>query len=167
LIHSFAEGFARPDRLLMHVNRFLVRERIEQGFVTAFAAVVDPRERSLAYACAGHPPPRIKMARRDSDVRSLPLEASPPLGILTDYRIAQSHARFGAGDTLVLYTDGVIESFNARREMFGIERFDAAIREADGGSANVIDRITADMRQHAGDRPPADDQTILAIRFTP
>lgn len=79
---------------------------------TAFKAVVDTSRRLITYTSAGHPPPVL--SRADGTIVLLDEATDPPLGVLTDVA-ADRHPRpeatvsYQPGDTLVLYTDGLIE----------------------------------------------------------
>jgi sigma-B regulation protein RsbU (phosphoserine phosphatase) len=72
--------------------------------------------------------------------------------------------RFGPGDLLLLYTDGVVEARDANRQFFGVPRLiEAASLKADNAAAireNVLDAVT----RHVGARPFDDDLTILVAR---
>ncbi|MGY0068384.1 SpoIIE family protein phosphatase [Streptomyces sp. QTS137] len=75
---------------------------------TAAKAVVDTRRQHLTYTSAGHPPPFL--ARPDGTVVLLDQATDPPLGVLTDPAPRpQATVSYTPGDTLVLYTDGLIE----------------------------------------------------------
>ncbi|MFI9470115.1 PP2C family protein-serine/threonine phosphatase [Streptomyces sp. NPDC052492] len=75
---------------------------------TAAKAVVDTRGRRITYTCAGHPPPLL--GSPDGTVLLLDQATDPPLGILTERTPRpQATVDYLPGDTLVLYTDGLIE----------------------------------------------------------
>ncbi|MFE9920513.1 PP2C family protein-serine/threonine phosphatase [Streptomyces sp. NPDC005774] len=76
---------------------------------TAAKAVVDTRHQRITYTSAGHPPPLL--ARPDGTVVLLDEATDPPLGVLTDLSTPRPQATvpYTPGDTLVLYTDGLIE----------------------------------------------------------
>jgi sigma-B regulation protein RsbU (phosphoserine phosphatase) len=77
------------------------------------------------------------------------------------------------GDNLILYTDGVVESLNARREMFGFERFhdtliQCATSSSESRSSNrpqaIVEEILKAVRRFGGLAEQSDDVTILAIQ---
>ena len=66
---------------------------------------------------------------------------------------------------LLLYSDGIPEAMNPAREQFGEERLIALLKaHGDGSPRALIDAITNAVTQHAGDAPPSDDMTLLAVR---
>ncbi|MEU2875857.1 SpoIIE family protein phosphatase [Streptomyces sp. NPDC007070] len=109
---------------------------------TAVKAVVDTRRRRITYTSAGHPPPAL--ARRDGAVVLLDEATGPPLGVpAQDDPRPQATVPYTPGDSLVLYTDGLIE----RRG----EDIDAGLR-----------RLTDTLARHAHLGPDALADTLLA-----
>ena len=165
IVHAYPD-YERvcADRLLAHLNEQFVRKHLDHNFVTAFCADYDPKARLLQYACAGHYPPRIKKPGHGSPVTPLPIHSGLPLGIDDDSCVQQESITLEPGDTLVLFTDGIIESFNHRREMFGTEGLDAAMHSCSGEPKCIIESISRALAEHEGGIKPADDQTIVAVK---
>jgi len=165
IVHAYPEyEQAHSDHLLAHLNEQFVRKNLDHNFVTAFCAGYDPKTHVLKYACAGHYPPRIKKPGEGSEVRPIAVHSGLPLGISDDSCVQQESLVLEQGDTLVLFTDGIIESFSREREMFGTAGLDAAIYACSGDPNCIIDSITRALKDHEGGRRPADDQTIVAIK---
>ena len=81
-----------------------------------------------------------------------------------DGAVVDTDARLFAGDVLLLYTDGITEAMNAKREMFGIERLSKALHSARAGTARAIrDSILAEVTQWM-DRQ-FDDFTLVVARY--
>ncbi|HZW10568.1 MAG TPA: PP2C family protein-serine/threonine phosphatase [Phycisphaerales bacterium] len=163
ILHSYEGPDFAPAAVLRFANRRLASSRIDSTFVTAFFGVYDPRTGRLTYARAGHNPPRLK--RGDSG-EVLPVDDAPglPLGITDDYQVETSAFELRERDTLVLYTDGVTEAFNAAREQFGIAGLDAALHGCSGDPECVVDSVHKALYRHTGSLSRDDDQTIVAIR---
>jgi hypothetical protein len=143
-----------PGRALEHLDRFA---RDVEGAGASTAACVDVHaDGTIAYACAGHPPPLL--APRDGPPRYLLDGRGTPLGMGL-YRLAEGVAPFARDDVLLLFTDGVVEH-RGRGIDVGLER----LREVVGGCAGrpleeLLDAVVTDM-------PPgtADDRALLAVR---
>lgn len=168
LVHSrkVNPAQASPAKLLEFINAHLVTERLGAAFVTAFASIYNPADRSLKYACAGHYPPRVKSEGANAPVRELPMNASIPLGInAKNYKVADHTVQLEIGDTLILFTDGVIESFNPNKEMFGMQKLDETILTCSGKPDCVIGSLEAALLTHESGQRPADDQTIVAMKI--
>jgi phosphoserine phosphatase RsbU/P len=168
IAHAQPGTHAPPPVLLNYLNDLLTRFYTRSGtFVTAFYAVYDPATRKLVYSRAGHNPPRLV---RNQRVVSLGESSGLPLGVMDDQHYDQSTVELQAGDLVLLYTDGITEAFApttvaGTRELFGVERLDRVLLGNCGKSAQVcIDRIRAEVALFSENRPPVDDQTLIAIR---
>lgn len=165
ILHGYEGQRTGPEDILEYANRRLVRAQLEGMFVTAFLAVYDPQTRELAYARSGHNPPRLR--RRSGHVVQIDSDGVPPLGLFDDgYRPARETLALEPGETLILYTDGITEAFNHRREMFGTAGLDAAIAVSDGSPDGVIEAIHGLLFEHTQERTRSDDQTIVVLRAT-
>jgi serine phosphatase RsbU (regulator of sigma subunit) len=81
-----------------------------------------------------------------------------------DGAVVDTEARLFAGDVLLLYTDGITEATNAKREMYGIERLAEALRDARSGSARAIrDRILGEVSDFMDTQ--FDDLTLVVARY--
>jgi sigma-B regulation protein RsbU (phosphoserine phosphatase) len=173
ITHAIAHGqtgtHTPPDVLLDYLNRQLVRSYTTNGtFVTAFYAVLDPTARTLTYSTAGHNPPRL--VRANGQIVPLDRDGALPLGIMADQSYGPSTVTLEPGDLLLLYTDGITETFAAprgtdERELFGIERLDRLLRDCGKCDAGeCIERVRSAVAAFSENAPPTDDQTLIAIR---
>ena len=109
-LRAFAATSSDVAWILTRVNRALEPDLERGDFVTLLLARLDPKRRSLEYANAGHLPPGYLMGRDGTVVATLPA-TGPPLGVLPDFEYAAGDAlAVGAGQLLLLMTDGVTES---------------------------------------------------------
>jgi len=149
-----------PGAVLTRMNRALYG-RFELAYVTAVFAYIDPAARTLTYASAGHPSPLL--LRRNGRVEPLE-ERGIVLGVLPDATYASAVVPdVGAGDRLLLYTDGITEAAAPDDEFFGDRQFErllASSRELQ------VDRFVASLvrapRQWVGVRFN-DDVTVVAV----
>lgn len=153
-----------PSAVLKFANDRLCASRMDGTFVTAVFAVYDPRTRELTHASAGHPSPRL-IDTNSRTVRSLKSDGGPPIGIAPDFVCRSGREVLAPGQSLVLYTDGVIEAFDSAREMFGDERLDAALSALDPGAdpGAVIDAVHRAVFAHTGRLSREDDQTLVVL----
>jgi phosphoserine phosphatase RsbU/P len=165
ILHAYTGSGRTPDAVLAYANRKLFEAGIEGSFVTAFFAVYDPRSASVTYARSGHNPPLLKDGRT-GEIRHLDGDGGLPLGIFEPYEIGSETIRLRPNDTLILYTDGITEAFSAAREMFGPERLDVALTKCSGAPDCVVDSVHSALYQHTGSRTRADDQTLVAVRYS-
>lgn len=153
-----------PGELLSVLNDALMDVVRPGQFATAFLAVYDTAASSLTYASAGHNPPRL--LRRSTD-QVMPLQVEPglPLAIDSPYEAYEACLRVMPGDRVVLYTDGITETFNQAGEMFGADGLDSALRCCSHTPQNLVRAIRESVVEFAGGAAPEDDRTLLAIAF--
>jgi PAS domain S-box-containing protein len=154
-----------PARVLATVNSAVARQTTEEQFCTAVAARVRPLDNQVIVwiSVAGHPSPVI--LRADGSLQWI-RAAGALLGVFEDAELAEDEIRLAAGDTLILYTDGVTEERGDAERTFGEEGLAAVLREAAGATAeDIVDRIERAVLAH-GSGEPKDDIAILAVRAT-
>jgi hypothetical protein len=131
-LETSVEAGATPAALCTRLNHFVARHAGSGRYVTFFAMRLDVRAGRLAYCNAGHNPPILLRANG----AVLRLEGGGPvLGVFPDRAFEERELPLYARDRLVLYTDGVSESWNAAGDEFGDERIVAAA--GDGGWAGA------------------------------
>jgi phosphoserine phosphatase RsbU/P len=163
IIHAY-NGPLEPDAVVRYANTRLLYAGIEGTFVTALLGVYDPEACTLTYARSGHNPPILKDGRTGA-VTFLDGGGGLPLGVFEPYEITSETITLKPNDTLVLYTDGITEAMDSRRDMFGPERLDAALTECSGAPDCVVDSVHSALFKHTGAMTRRDEQTLVAIRF--
>jgi len=153
-------GF-RGEILLEKMNRYLVANTPENKMVTLFFAELDTTTGDLSYINAGHNSPLI--LRADGAVQSLDSN-SLVLGLLPQASFVTDHARFQAGDRLLVYTDGIVEASNKHDEEFGEERLrNLALKERKLPAAKFQEELYAKVLAFCEPRAPIDDMTIMIL----
>jgi len=141
------------------VNRALCRTGGRRSFMTLFCGVLEPDSGHLSFVCAGHPFPFLRQA--DGSITELGTGALP-LGIRVDHELELHEAIIAPGNTLLLYTDGVVETLDAAGESFGFDRLEKGL--APGGSSEAIhDRVLRELDRFRGDEPVHDDRSLVVI----
>ncbi len=162
IVRALAYVEPEPGLVLQRASNALVRQLGESEFVTAAFGVLDTTDGSARIAIFGHPDPLV--AGRD-EIRPPDGMRCPPLAISSEAPCAPWELTLEPGDTLVLYTDGVLET-RAKGEFFGSERL-REIVDASAGSATaqaIADSVLDAVREFAGGSL-TDDLAILAIRY--
>ena len=150
-----------PAAALDKLNNLLV-ERSRRGmFATLLYIELDAQGHRLTISNAGHLPPIIKKA--SGSVIKLSTSGGSPLGILADMKFGQESATLDPGDTVILYTDGIIEAMNAKDELYGYERFEALIRKSPADPEIVRSAIIDDVNRFTGLSPQHDDMTLVCF----
>lgn len=154
-----AEG---PGKVLSFLNARLKPLMADSRFITAFFAVIDEKSGKMTYSCAGHPSPRV--VGGDGSIRKLDQAADAPIGVLDDLEYQSAEVDFHGGDTLVMYTDGITETFDAKGAAFGTEHLDRVIVALQGSAAEIANGIDAAATKFRGVSDPEDDTTIVVIK---
>lgn len=153
----------RPTELLGLLNDAILLQRSDLRFCTAICATLDMRDGAaeLTVAAGGHPLPFV--LRRSGDIRTIG-RTGTLIGVLPDADFRAETVELGAGDTVVLYTDGVLEAHAPQRilEPLDLARLLASI--AGLGPQDLVRRIESEMGGSRG-APARDDIAILALRL--
>jgi sigma-B regulation protein RsbU (phosphoserine phosphatase) len=165
LVHARSTSPWSPAEMFEYLNRRLAERYTNNldAFVTAFLGVYDPRDRTLTYVNAGHPPPRLWRAA-DAAVRPLSAAHGLPLGITAQETFPEATEELQAGDCLALYTDGIIEAQNTAGELLGTRRLDDAICARQENAAAIATSVRETVERYVADEPVLDDQTLLVVR---
>lgn len=149
---------------ITYVNRLLCRESLDAMFVTGIYGIYDVRTGTVDYTNAGHTPPYI--LRRDRSLEQVEVQTNFVMGVFDDFCYQGGGIQLGASDTLILYTDGVTEAFNAQDEQFGAQRLADSLREFAGADSaqELLQSITRRVTDFSGNRPQSDDITLLVIK---
>jgi adenylate cyclase len=141
------------------------RENPEQLFVTAFAGILDIPTGVLEFSSAGHEPPFVRTPRGAPERFENP--DGPPLCVLLDFVYPTRRRRLMPGEWICVVTDGATEAMNVDREFFGVERLRASLSwmPEDIDPEVLIERLHDDVKRFAGEAEPADDITLLALRW--
>ena len=158
-IRSEARNKYEIDKLLEMVNNSLYRLASEEGF---FATIVIvrywPDNGKTQIALAGHLQP---MWIAESGIGDLPPINGVSLGVAPDLRYEKKEIVLSAGESVLLFTDGIIEAENADNVLFGNDRLLDSIKSTKGPPWGKA--LLGSVRQWQGEAPVSDDLTILEI----
>ncbi len=153
---------APAGETVARINAALLRRAVDARFATMFYAALSP-DGTLEYCNAGQDPPML--IRSNGDVELLEV-GGPVIGLLNGVHFDAATLRLHRGDILVVCSDGVSEARNAANDEFGRDRTIEALRGCHGQKPDaVMDSLMAAMRQFVGSAPPADDITVLILRY--
>ncbi len=143
------------------LNRAVLEFRDASRFVTAVCCVLDTASGRLRYVNCGHNPPLL--LHRSGSREALRLGGAA-LGLFAEERFEAGTAEIGPGDSLVLYTDGVVEPADGGNDEFGVERLEAAVRAAFGRPASeALVAVIEATRAFSGRADYEDDFTLVVL----
>lgn len=157
-----------PAQILGKVNTDLCSSNPELRFITAFLAIYDPADGTLTYANAGHNLPYIA----SSGPEQLAGGNGMMLGVFHGETWEDTAVKVTRDSCLFMYTDGVTEAVNDRREFFGEERLKEVLKKACGGDGpcteeEIIQSVDAEVTEFADGAEQNDDITMVCMRFKP
>jgi sigma-B regulation protein RsbU (phosphoserine phosphatase) len=162
LLQCYGDPYSDPASIASEINRHLCCLRPVAPFATAFLARIDCHLGGLTYCNAGHFPPIVLRA----DGRTELLEKGGPLlGAIERAKFELGELILEPGDTLVAYSDGVLECRNTSEEEFGLDRIIAALKHTDSSSAEgTVMMLLATLQDFASGRPLCDDVSLTVIQ---
>jgi serine phosphatase RsbU (regulator of sigma subunit) len=136
IITSTSRKYAHiPSMFLKNVN-YSIYNKIAENFVTAFYGVISADTKKFTYANAGHTFP-ILFRKEDSSIHRLVAKGGV-LGVTNDLNFEQYEIDLYKGDKLFLYTDGVTETINDKRESYGRKRLYGFIKDNKDKDINLL-----------------------------
>jgi sigma-B regulation protein RsbU (phosphoserine phosphatase) len=156
-----ASGVRRPAELLKAVHKHFYSSTGSDRFATLFFGSYDDRTRRMRYANCGHCAPLL--LRANGEMTKLEPTA-PMLGAFEEWSCAEDEVSLSAGDTLLLYSDGVTEATNSVGDEFGEDRLARTLRESSAlTSDDLVRKIVQAVSTFSG-ASRMDDITVVAIR---
>ncbi len=158
-----SEGISLVE-LSARLNRYACAHSLNgQRFTTAIVALYDPDTRHLEYVNAGHNSPALRRSNGGIDR----LESSSlPFGISPDAPFSSDSVDLQPGDTLILFTDGVVEAFNSAGEEFSDARWINVVRALPKFSAQeTLNQLMKSVEQFVGATRQSDDITCLVLQI--
>jgi len=153
-----------PEPVVRRLNQRLCADVHPGSFASLLYGRLDPRSRSFRYVNAGHPAGLV--VARDGSIRRLE-EGGLLLGVERDAEYRMGTETFEAGETLLLYSDGVTDVLNEQDEEYGAERLEALLpRLTHLPGAKIVESIVASVESFVGGRLP-DDLALLVAKFRP
>lgn len=162
LLRAMALSTNSCSECLRQCNNILSKDSVNNNmFVTAFYGIMNLHTGNIKYSNAGHNPPVA--IRRDGQTTLLEPTGDIALGAVPDISYGENDTTLAPGDSLLLYTDGVIDAMNSSGERFGIARLIELCREST--PENLLENIEKTIAEFTADTPQADDITMLAVSY--
>jgi serine phosphatase RsbU (regulator of sigma subunit)/predicted ester cyclase len=151
-----------PGEVLAQVNETLVARIPSNMFVTCFYAVLDPEDGTLRYANAGHDPPYMRRSNDDADeLRARGM----PLGLMPSMSYEEQVASLSEGESVLFYSDGLVEAHDPEGQMFSFPRLRALISELGVEERALLDFLMEELERFTGEGwEQEDDITLLTLK---
>ena len=164
LFRTLSAHDENPESIMQSFNAAISDSNSDMMFITMFLGILDMETGTVRYCNAGHNPPIII---RNGQTEFLATEPSLLLGIEPNATYTSYTLDLDPGDSIFLYTDGLTEAENVRKELLGEER---VLKVADGfrklTAEEQVKQMRAAMQLFVDHAEQSDDLTLLVIRRT-
>jgi phosphoserine phosphatase RsbU/P len=168
IFRMLSEEGEKVSDIMIRANRRAKKDIKTGMFVALLYAVLDVKRKKICMCSAGQTQPVSLSAQTGKASLLETVGDTFPLGILDDVDYQETTLAMHSGDTVVFYTDGIVEAMNDRKEVFGFDRLIETIQSAHGLSANdMMKTILQSANTFAGDTPQHDDLTVIVLRMQP
>jgi serine phosphatase RsbU (regulator of sigma subunit)/predicted ester cyclase len=149
-----------PGEVLAQVNETLVARIPSNMFVTCFYAVLDPESGHLRYANAGHDLPYLQRGNEAEELRARGM----PLGLMSNMSYEEGEASITEGDSILFYSDGLVEAHEPKGEMFGFPRLRTLVSKH-AQEKSLGDFLMEELYSFVGEGwEQEDDITLLTLK---
>jgi serine phosphatase RsbU (regulator of sigma subunit)/anti-sigma regulatory factor (Ser/Thr protein kinase) len=160
MLRTAAQHGDSPGEVLERANNLLCPDIPPKMFVTCLYAILDPATGRLQYANAGHDLPYVSHNGTASELRATGM----PLGLMPDMHYEEKEVHMAAGDTLLLYSDGLVEAHNPERDMFSFPRLMSLVGQY-GDTGALIEYLLNELRSFTGiGWEQEDDVTLVTLQ---
>jgi serine phosphatase RsbU (regulator of sigma subunit) len=163
MLRAVAQVQVSPGEVLARVNELLYAEIPPNMFVTCFYAILDPVSGQVSYANAGHDLPYRRLNGNVTEIWA----AGMPLGMMPDMQYDEHEVTIAPGESLLFYTDGLVEAHNPTREMFSFPRLKTVLASYANGTS-LIDGLLDELKRFTGEGwEQEDDVTMVLLQRAP
>jgi steroid delta-isomerase-like uncharacterized protein len=160
MLRASAQPLDSPGEVLARVNDALYPDIPSDMFVTCFYAILEPKSGTLSYANAGHDLPYLWHGGDAEELRARGM----PLGLMPEMSYEEKEAVLREGDSVLFYSDGLVEAHDPHYEMFGFPRLRVLISEH-GKERSLVDTLLEELYSFVGESwEQEDDITLLTLR---
>lgn len=164
ILNSITQKFESPDHLFAELNAIFNRIAPRDMFVTMLFLVFDTKGEVLRYSNAGHNP--ILFYDNAAKACQMIELRGPALGLSKLAKFQEKQIALHHGDLLLIYTDGVTETFNQAGEMFGETSLLQAVHETAAEPAEkIIAHIKNRLLAFRGKTAQSDDVAMIAVKM--
>ena len=163
ILRGTARRQLSPSAALVRANELLCPEVPASMFVTCLYAILDPISGRLQYANAGHDLPYWRHDGRVDELRATGM----PLGLMPGMDYEEKEVVLSPGESILFYSDGLVEAHNPQREMFSFPRLRQYMADQHQHGAALIRFLLSSLELFTGpDWEQEDDITMVTLERT-
>lgn len=156
-----------PAAAITKLNSLMSQSRIADRFVTLVAAILDPGSHTVTLVNAGHPSPLIYHHATRTVGETIGNDAAGlPLGVLDGFEYASCQITLEAGDSILVFTDGVPEAMDVQGRQLQTKGLYAALQGEDYSPRALGEKVVQVVMQFAAGRSQFDDIALVGFGRT-
>jgi serine phosphatase RsbU (regulator of sigma subunit) len=160
MLRAAAQRLFSPGEVLRHANDALVTDIPPNMFITCLYAILEPESGRLLYANAGHDLPYRRHGSAAEELRARGM----PLGLMPGMGYEEKEVVLERGESILFYSDGLVEAHDPQREMFGFPRLQGLVGTHRSGGSSLIGFLLSELTRFTGDDwEQEDDITLVTL----
>ena len=163
-LKSISANTLSPQKCITALNRAFSKNNENCMFVTLFYGVLNFKNNSLTYINAGHNLP-FKISADQKTIHTLPFLENPPLDTDPHAVFQEKTIEFQPGETLFLYTDGITEARNNKKEFFGEHRLKEILKNKSVSIEKKGEKVLNSVWSFIGEEKQSDDMAYLLCQY--
>jgi len=162
MLRASAQRLSSPAEVLKRVNDVIVRDIPPNMFITCLYAILELESGVVRYANAGHDLPyrRSSSAGGAEELRATGM----PLGLLPGMRYEEKQIELDRGDSVLFYSDGLVEAHDPQRQMFGFPRLQGLVGAYRSDGPAMVNFLLSELARFTGEEwEQEDDITLVTL----
>jgi serine phosphatase RsbU (regulator of sigma subunit) len=161
MLRAVSQASDSPGEVLQRANDALFTDIPPNMFVTCLYTILDPESGRLRYANAGHDLPYRRYGGDAEELRARGM----PLGLMPGMGYEEKEIVLGKGESVLFYSDGLVEAHDPHYEMFGFPRLRALVGEHSSADGSLVDRLLKELYSFTGEGwEQEDDITLVTLQ---
>src|ERR687894_396456 len=160
MLRASAQRLDSPGEVLKRVNDVIVPDIPPNMFITCLYAILDPETGLLRFANAGHDLPYRRRTSNGGGAEEL-RATGMPLGLLPGMSYEEKEIVLQRGDSVLFYSDGLVEAHDPRREMFGFPRLQGLVAGHRTGGEAMVNFLLSELSRFTGEEWEQEDGITL------
>jgi serine phosphatase RsbU (regulator of sigma subunit) len=164
LLRAAAQRLFSPGEVLRRANDALVTDIPPNMFITCLYAILDLESGRLVFANAGHDLPYRRRGAGRSEGADELRATGMPLGLMPGMGYEEKEIVLEKGESVLFYSDGLVEAHDPHREMFGFPRLQGLVGTHRSGGSALIGFLLSELSRFTGeDWDQEDDITLVTL----
>ena len=163
ILRASAQRLFSPGEVLKRANDALVTDIPPNMFITCLYAILEPESGHLVYANAGHDLPYRRLGGGDGVAEELRARGMP-LGLMPGMGYEEKEVILERGESVLFYSDGLVEAHDPKREMFGFPRLQGLVGTHRTGGSSLVGFLLSELTRFVGEGwEQEDDITLVTL----